>query len=108
LTSTWSVIGITQWLLYFVGYARPADHPPIGFSCEYLLVGVGAALFENVNAAWVAGFLILILAAAAVVLVIIRRQVSEQSFWLAALAYVLATLCAITIGRSRFGVVQAS
>ena len=61
----------------------------------------------TLKAAWVTGLLILILAATAVVLVAIRRQVAEQSFWLAVIAYVLATLVAITVGRSRFGIEYA-
>jgi hypothetical protein len=107
LAALWVVVGIAQWIFYFLGYAAPAHHPPMGFSWNYLLVGVGSALFDSVKAAWVAGLLILILTAAAVVLVLVRRQVSQQSFWLAVIAYVLTTLGAITVGRSGFGIDQA-
>ena len=107
LAAIWSVVGIAQWLLYFIGYATPAHHPPMGFSWNYLLVGIGGALFETTPPAQACGFLVLILAAAAVLLVIVRRQVAQQSFWLAVMAYVLATLGAITIGRSGLGVDQA-
>jgi hypothetical protein len=44
---------------------------------------------------------------AAAPLVIFRRQWGEQSFWLATMAFSLATLGAITAGRSGFGVAQA-
>ena len=103
LATLWSVAGVAEWLFYFIGYARPAHHPPIGFSWGCLLVGIGGALFDSLKAAWIAGSLILILAAAAVLLVIVRRQVAEQSFWLAVMANALATLCAIAIGRSGHG-----
>ena len=107
LATLWTVVGSAEWLLYFIGYARPAYHPPLGFSWNYLLVGIGGALFDGFDAPWVAGILMLILAVAAVVLVIVRRQVAKQSFWLAVMANAFATLVAITIGRSGFGAAQA-
>ena len=79
----------------------------MGFSCDYLLVGLGGALFDGLTAAWIAGLLMLILAAAAIVLVILRRQGARQIFLVGRIAYVLTTLCAITIGRSGHGVDQA-
>jgi hypothetical protein len=106
LAMLWGVVGIAEWLFYFIGFVSPAGHAPIGFSWTYLLVGLGAALFETPPAP-TCGFCLLILAAASVALVIIKRQVSQQSFWLAVMAYVAATLVAITVGRSGHGVEQA-
>jgi hypothetical protein len=107
LVTLWSVVGAAQWLFYFIGYAKPAHYPPLGFSWNYLLTGAGSALFDSLKAAWVAGLLILILDAIVVLLVIVRQQVAKQSFWLAVVANAFATLGAVTMGRSGFGVDQA-
>ena len=107
LATLWMVVGIGEWLFYFVGFAISADHPPAGFLFTYLFAAIGGALFEATSLAILAGFSLLVLAAAATILVIVRRQVAKQSFWLAVIAYALATLVAITIGRSGHGIQQA-
>ena len=107
VATLWSAVGVTQWWLYSIGYATPAHHPPMRFSWSYLLVGLGAALFDGLKAARVAGLAVLILAVATVPRGDSQAASLRQSFWLAVIAYVLVTLCAITIGRSGFGVNQA-
>ena len=43
----------------------------------------------------------------AVAIIALERQWQEQSFWLATIAFTLATLGIITAGRSGFGLAQA-
>ena len=49
LVAVWMAVGSAEWLLYFIGYVKPAYHPHMGFSCRYLLVALGATLFDNVH-----------------------------------------------------------
>ncbi len=58
------------------------------------------------GALWL-GVLLVALATTAVVFVLVKRQWSEQSFWLATMAFSLTTLAAVTLGRSGFGPKQA-
>ena len=103
LTAIWAVIGAGQWLLYFQNWESPHHHPSLAFSAKYFLLAIGGALASDLDWGLVTGVLLLALVAAAVASVCIRREWKEQSFWLATTAFSLATMTAITIGRSGFG-----
>jgi hypothetical protein len=107
LMTLWAVVGAGEWLLYFRDWVKPSYHPAVGFSWRYLATAVGGALSDNGDTALAAGALILALTAVAMVLTALKRQWREQSFWLATIAFALATLGTITAGRSGFGVSQA-
>ena len=107
LTTLWAALGAMEWLVYFLSWRKPEDHPTFGFSWRYFLTVLGGSLSGDETRALAAGSLILVLAAVAVALVFFRRQWTEQSFWLATIVLALGTLGAITIGRSGLGVEQA-
>jgi ABC-2 type transport system permease protein len=106
LVALWTVIGAAEWLLFFIGWNVP-EHDGIGFSLAYFVALAGESLLSYKNLTMVAGAMVLLFAVIAVVIVLIRRQWSTQSFWLATMAFSLATLAAITAGRSGMGVMQA-
>ena len=99
----WIGIGVIEWTVYFIGYARPSLHPPIQFSLSCFLAAIGGALFGTLPAAVPAGAVILILTGVAVLLVLVMRRWTDYSFYLATIIAMLATLGAITLGRAGFG-----
>jgi hypothetical protein len=105
--ATWGSFGLGVWLSYFHGYQVSADGTPYAFSAEYLLLSIGGALASDTTVALIVGVLLLALTVAALSFVIVRRQWQTQSFWLACLAYSLAALGAMMIGRCGFGARQA-
>jgi hypothetical protein len=105
LITAWTIIGSGEWFLYFQNWNKPKNNPM--FDVSYLLTVIGSSLFWSETTALVAGILVLALTMSAVIIVLIRRQWAVQSFWLATAAFVLATLAAITIGRSSYGTIQA-
>ena len=48
LTALWTIVCLAQWLTYFIGYVKPAHHPPLGFSWSYLPSLLGGALFDPI------------------------------------------------------------
>ena len=107
LAVVWTSVAAAEWSVYFIGWIKPAHHPPLGFSWRCLTSLVGGALTESMTVAPAAGIVLLLLTATAVAIVAAKRQWLEQSFWLATAAFALATLGAITAGRSGFEASQA-
>ncbi|MGW8258021.1 MAG: hypothetical protein ACWGMZ_11085 [Thermoguttaceae bacterium] len=107
LAVIWSIIGAGEWIVYFLHWTKPKNHPPFEFSLQYFLTLAGGSLSANARMALIAGTIILLLAVAATIIVVIKRQLSVQSFWLATIGFSLGTLGEITIGRSGFNVMQA-
>ena len=107
LAAVWLVLGAAEWGLYFWGYVKPSYHPPYSFSLQYLAALWGSGLFPGELIATAAGFVLFGLLVAALVLARKERSLGRFSFWLAAIAFSLLALIAITVGRAGFGVPQA-
>lgn len=109
LAVLWGALGVVEWTVYFIGYVKPAHHPPLSLSWTYLttIFGGPLALTDSPRRAIAAGIVVFVLAAAALILVLVKRKWSEYSFWLATMAASAATLGSITLGRSGFGSEQA-
>ena len=104
LATVWAGIAAIEWLAFFQGWEKPPSHPAWGFAWEFLPTLVGGALWSSRRLAFAGGIVLLLAAAGAVVLVFACRQWAAQSFWLATMAFALATLGAITMGRCGYGV----
>jgi len=111
----WSLVGLGEWVVYFVGYAKPRDtpsflyvldHPLVGIG--YLLTSLGGSLFWQQSSAFAGGLLLACLALVSLLLIYKKGKLGEYSFWLSLLLYSFLILAAITIGRSGgFGAEQA-
>jgi len=116
LLGIWGLVGIAEWVAYFVGYQRPQGHPPlldalghIRTVAEYFLTLLGSALFWQQEHA-LAGGLVMVCLALGIFLAMYGRGVLRQHpFWISLLFYSLFILATITLGRSgMFGVWQAA
>ena len=109
IIAIWAALGTLEWIAYFWGYVKPADHPPLGFSCEYFAILGGGALFPYpvAVAAATAGAMILILAAVAVLLARQEGKLASYSFWIAILCYGILVQAQITVSRCGFATSQA-
>lgn len=107
LAGAWASAGVAEWLVYFHHWVKPSYHPPWAFDWQFLPTLVGGAIWSSPGLALAGGIVLLFLAAAAVVLVFLRRKWAQHSFWLATMAFALATLGAITIGRCGLGLDKA-
>jgi hypothetical protein len=107
LATLWALVGAGQWFVYFQNWSHPGHHPPLAFSWHYYILSIGGALSSDTDWALVAGALLAVLTAAAVGFVIVKRQWKAHAFWLATMAFSLAALGAITVGRCGFGPGQA-
>jgi hypothetical protein len=107
LLAIWSAIGAGEWLLYFHHWHTTDKHPSFGFSWQYFFTMLGSALCPEQRLALPIGVLLAALAATTIVYVWRKRQWPEQSFWLALMAFSLAIMFAITIGRTGCGLQRA-
>src|SRR5215212_8870283 len=113
---TWAILGITEWVAYFVGYRTPPGRPPllyalshIGKSAEYFLTLWGGALFWQQEYALAGGIVIGCLALGMFLATYGRGVIREHPFWISLLLYSLFILATIALGRSGiYGVWQAA
>ena len=110
----WGLIGLGEWVAYFVGYVKPEDHPSLFYVFEHPLVGaqyfltsLGSSLFWEQNSAFAGGLLLACFALVSLLLIYKDRKLGEYSFWVCLLLYSFLILASITLGRSGFGVQQA-
>ena len=108
LAGIWMGVGVVELIIYFWNYHQPRNHPPFGFSVEYFVVAVGGALFPITLLAKAGGVVILILVLFATVISRTDRKWAEDSFWLAAIVFSILVQLEVTVGRSGFGVGQAT
>ena len=116
LLGIWGIVGIAEWVAYFVGYRTPEGHPPllyamghIGKSAEYFLTLLGSALFWQEGQAYAGGFVIGSLVLGMFLATYGRGLIREHPFWISLLCYSLFILATITLGRSGiYGVGQAA
>jgi hypothetical protein len=106
LATAWCAVSGADCLMYFHGWHRPAQHP-MSFSPTYFFSVVGTAFCSTPAHVVLVGASLCLLALALVLTVAWKRQWQELSFWLAVMAFSLATLTAIALGRSEFGQAQA-
>ena len=110
----WGLIGLGEWVAYFVDYVKPEDHPSLFYVLEHPLVGtqyfltsLGSSLFWEQNSAFAGGLLLSCLALVSFLLIYKDRKFGESSFWISLLLYSFCILTSVTLGRSWFGVEQA-
>src|SRR5215210_6005478 len=116
LVGLWGIVGVAEWVAYFVDYHTPRGHPPlldalghIGTVPEYFLTLLGSALFWQPEHAYAGGLVIGCLALAMFLATYGRGVLREHPFWISLLFYSLFILATITLGRSgMFGVWQAT
>ena len=112
----WGIVGVAEWVAYFVDYQTPQGHPPllpalghIGTTTEYFLTLLGSALFWQAEHAYAGGLVIGCLALAMLLATYGRGVLREHPFWISLLFYSLFILATITLGRAgMFGVWQAT
>ena len=110
------IVGVAEWVAYFVDYKTPQGHPPllpalghIGTTTEYFLTLLGSALFWQAERAYAGGLVIGCLALAMLLATYGRGVLREHPFWISLLFYSLFILATITLGRAgMFGVWQAT
>lgn len=106
----WGLIGLGEWVAYFVDYEKPEDHPTLFYVFEHPLVGaqyfatlLGGSLFSNqqpVFALLSSGLLLIGCAIAGLLLAYRDRKLGEYSFWIALFSYASLVLATITLGRA--------
>ena len=116
LLGLWGIVGVAEWVAYFVDYHTPRGHPPlldalghIGTAPGYFLTLLGSALFWRPEHAYEGGLVIGCLALAMFLATYGRGVLREYPFWISLLFYSSFILATITLGRSgMFGVWQAA
>jgi hypothetical protein len=116
LLGLWGIVGVAEWVAYFVDYHTPRGHPPlldalghIGTTPGYFLTLLGSALFWQPEHAYEGGLVIGCLALAMFLATYGRGVLRQHPFWISLLFYSLFILVTITLGRSgMFGVLQAT
>ena len=116
LVGLWGIVGVAEWVAYFVDYKTPRGHLPllhavshIGTATEYFLTLLGSALFWQPDHAFSGGLVIGCLALAMFLATYGRGVLREHSFWVSLFFYSLLILATITLGRAgMFGVWQAA
>jgi hypothetical protein len=116
LVGLWGIVGVAEWVAYFVDYHTPRGHPPlldalghIRTAPGYFLTLLGSALFWRPEHAYEGGLVIVCLALAMFLATYGRGVLRQHSFWISLLFYSLFILATITLGRSgMFGVWQAA
>ena len=116
LLGLWGLVGVAEWVAYFVDYHTPRGHPPlldaldhIGTALGHFLTLLGSALFWQPEHAYEGGLLIGCLALAMFLATYGRGVLRQHPFWISLLFYSLLILATITLGRSGiFGVLQAT
>ena len=110
----WGLIGLGEWVAYFVDYVKPEDHPSLFYVFEHPLVGaqyfltsLGSSLFWEQNSAFSSGLLVSCLALVSLLFIYKDSKFSECSFWISLLLYSFCIMTSITLGRSGFGSEQA-
>ena len=112
----WGIVGVAEWVAYFVDYKTPQGHPPllyalshIGAATEYFLTLLGSALFWQPELALAGGLVISCLALGSLLAMYESGVLREHSFWVSLFIYSLLILATITLGRAgMFGVWQAA
>jgi len=110
----WSLVGLGEWIAYFVGYEKPRSSPSLSYILEHPVSGaqyylslLGGSLFWRLDFAFAGGLLLVGLALVSLFLIYKDKKFGEYSFWIALLLFSLLILASITYGRSGFGLEKA-
>ena len=116
LVGAWSLLGVVEWLVYFLDYHIPAHttaSPPadlvVGplYLLRFFLTALGSSLSWWQEPAFAIGSLLLVLVGASIFLVIRQGRVAEYSLWTSLLLFAFLVLLAVTVGRAERGIDQA-
>jgi hypothetical protein len=110
----WSVVGLGEWIAYFVGYEKPENTPSLLYALKHPMIGtqyflslLGSSLFWERGLAFMGGLLLACLVLVSLLLIYKDKRLGEYSFWLSLILYSSLILVSITLGRSGFGIEQA-
>lgn len=115
LIGIWGVIGLGEWIAYFIDHETGAGPSPLLYTLSHPLMGVehfvtllGGSLFAPQDRvfAFVSGLLLAGLVAVALLLTY-KSGERGSSFWIALLSFSLLTLVSITVGRAGLGIENA-
>jgi hypothetical protein len=113
----WGLIGVGEWVAYFVDYEKPEDLPPLFYVFEHPIVGaqyfvtlLGGSLFSKQQPvfALLSGLLLIGCTIAGLLLAYKDRKLGENSFWIALFSYASLGLASITLGRAGLGIQGAA
>jgi hypothetical protein len=114
LTGVWTLIGLGEWIVYFIGWTKPHDGQSLSFAFNYPLAGieyfltlVGSSLFWQQNLAFIGGLLLICLVIVSLLLIYKNKKLDDQSFWIALLFLSFLIMASITIGRAEGGAAGA-
>ena len=116
LLGAWSLLGVAEWLVYFLNYHIPAHtaaNPPadlvVGplYFLWFFLTELGSSLSWWQEPAFATGLLLLVLVGASIFLVIRQGGLAEYSFWTSLLLFSFLVVLAVTVGRAERGIDQA-
>jgi len=110
----WGASGIISGLIYFNGWMKPKNYPPMTYSLEhpiesisFLVANIGAPFSPtSFTIASIAGVLMLA-AIGFLAYMAIQKRTSINSFWLALIGFSLLSILETTAGRTFFGVEYA-
>jgi hypothetical protein len=111
----WGTAGLVFWGLYFIGYQRPAQHPPplwpwqspLAFVKFFLFFLAGSLFGQRPREELLAGVLILAVALAALAATVRARRLGREGVGLSLLALGLASALSGALMRARMGLVAA-
>jgi hypothetical protein len=105
----WAIIAAAQWMIYFLGYNKPVQHPNLltfvsqpGQFAHFFLVLCGN-ISMHIKPAADLGMLICFLCVYTVILLHKNHLLQRNSFWLALGSFSMLTLLSIAVGRMGFG-----
>jgi hypothetical protein len=106
----WGLVGLSEWVAYFVHYTPPKNGPPLLYTLEHPLAGteyllrlLGSSLFWDQNLTLVGGSLLACLALVSLLLIYRDRKLGENRFWVSLLFWSFLILGTIMVGRSGSG-----
>jgi hypothetical protein len=116
LVGSWSLLGVAEWLVYFLGYhipahttAKPSDDLVAGplYFLRFFVTAMGSSLSWWQGPAFAIGLLLLALVGAGMFLIVKEGRLAEYSFWTSLLLFSFLVLLSVTVGRAERGIDQA-
>jgi len=116
LVGSWSLLGVAEWVFYFLGYripahtaANPSDDLVAGplYFVGFFLTAMGSSLSWWQGAAFAIGLLLLALVGAGMFLIVREGRLAEYSFWASLLLFSFLVLLSVTVGRAERDIDQA-
>jgi hypothetical protein len=109
LVGLWGMVGLGEWIVYFIGYSKPRGVPPLSHilahpaaGMDYFLTLLGSSLFWQESSAFSGGLLLTCLTVANLLLVYRDEELKQNSFWISLLLFSFLSLALITVGRASF------